>query len=311
MTLLGELSTLVEPSLNENYLVVPAVNSNEGENELRWCPSLVTWSVGGIQKRKWTFKSQKQPVLAACFAWFNVQTTNQSRNGAGGTLALRTSLRFPSTFGPFTVLREGQVHAPDLTACAPTLCICICLRDIGRIFTHDGLEFIVNLPFAVEKIWPLNPVGLILQASLPSNTSVIGDSSPPFSLPYFTLITPHGELRPIVHGPTLPLANGPHPSGPNAMLPLDSSEIITYVSSYSEVESQGSPPFIVAVNRIQKRLRIFYYQVTLERLANANSVYSSFTLARGTSSVKRTVDSRMRGDVVLHEIWGIPLTETE
>lgn len=374
MTLIGELEALVEPSLEKNFTVIPAANSNEGENELRWCSSVVTWNVGGIQKRKWTFKSQKQSVLAACFAWFDIRYAKLSRNWrTSGNPALRTSR---STFGPFTLLHEGQ--APDsqertLGSCTPTLSIFICLRDVGHIFTHDGLEFIVNLPFAVEKIWPLSPVGLILKASLPSNTTVtaIGQPSPPFPSPYFTLVTPHDELRPVILGPALPPLDGPtpHHPAPSRNPSLDTSETIIHVSSHAEVQSQGSPSFIIAINRIQRRLRIFYYQLhsaysedddrdtdcsprpspairthagtdsapplsslnraenpnvlrsygslneTLERLAgdsnnnNADPADSLLTGARAAPPTKRGVDSKR--NLILYEIWGMPLTETE
>lgn len=347
MTLLAELETLVEPAPEENCIIISAANPNEGENELRWCPSLVTWSVGGIQRRKWAFKSHKQPVLAACFAWFDLRHTRRPRDGgAGGNPVMRTSLRLPSTFGPFALLREGQIPDPQertIASCASTLCICICLRDVGHIFTHDGLEFIVNLPFAVEKIWPLNPVGLILKASLPLNPTGIAPF--PFSASYFTLVTPHNELRPIVLGHALPHSNGltPYHQSFNDMPSLDASETIIYVSSYAEVESQGCPPLVVAFSRIQKRLRIFYYRLrgeyystpllaplnrgeslgkpkapwpcrgltaVLERLAH--DTHREKPEAPQTLSVNMGVDSwRNEENLMLHEILGVPLTETE
>lgn len=261
--LLDEIKGLVEPSARETHSLSPATESN-GENELRWSSSSVVWSVGGVQKRKWSFTAHTQPVVAASFAWFNIRHAriNMDPQGSGASRLQGTSLS-SSTFGPFTLMRDAGLHSKSQADSklnqSPALCICILHRDIGHIYSHDGLEFTIHLPFTVEKLWPLSPVGLILRVS---GTSILPDqlaSDSPSSTPrHYSLVTPFDEMRPVVE--RLMAGDSSPQSSTCDLSPLASDERIIHVSRGLHDNAKSAPFLVVTVSTMRMRLRVLRYE---------------------------------------------------
>lgn len=258
--LLDEIKGLVEPSALETHSLFRATESH-GENEICWSSSSVVWSVGGVQKRKWSFAAHIQPVLAASFAWFDIRQPHMSLNLQGGASPLHGKPLSSSTFGPFALMRDAgfhnRSHADPKSTQLPDLCVCILHRDIGHIYSHGGLEFTINLPFTVEKVWPLSPVGLMLRVSRTTTHLSPLAPDPTTSLPrHYTLVTPFDEMRPVVER----VSDSLLPSTTGDLAPLASHERIIHVSRDLFHNPKRTPSIVVTVSATRMRLRILRYE---------------------------------------------------
>lgn len=261
--LLDQIKGLVEPSARETHSLFPATDSH-GENKLIWSSSSVVWSVGGVQRRKWTFTAHTQEVVAASFAWFDIQQPrlNPDPQGSSTSRFHQTSLS-SSTFGPFTLMRDTGLNSRSRVDSKlnqpPALCICILHRDIGHIYSHDGLEFTIHLPVTVEKLWPLSPVGLMLRVAetdiLPS--PLASDSTPPAPR-HYSLVTPFDEMRPVVERSMA--SDSSMQSTTCDVSPLPSHEQIIHVSRGLPDNARSAPPLVVTVDTMRMHLRILRYE---------------------------------------------------
>lgn len=135
-----------------------------------------------------------------------------------------------------------------------TFTICIFLRDIGHIYTTDGTEFTVNLPLSVQRIWPMQPVGLIIQSLPPiSDSALFGlpSSLPPTT---FSLVSPYDELRPVI---VLPLT--PPSSSQKANETLQPDERIIYISPTFVSTNRPNPNLLATVSPSRGALVIYRY----------------------------------------------------
>lgn len=226
MSLLEQIQLLVDPPSGDTRIVVPELSDEEGEHELRWSGSSVVWSVGGVQRRKWAFEDPNHPVSTACFAYFAINQPGSSNGSSAHS-------RSPATFGPFALLQDLRFETQD-TRPTPVLTICAVLRDTAHLFTHDGLEFIINLPFPVESLWPLAPFGLLMRTT---------ESSPSF----YSLVRPYDELRPVLS------------SVDSIETLLPSHTTILHVAAAHPRSPIPAPPLIITADVIHKRIVISRY----------------------------------------------------
>lgn len=296
MALLEQLKALVEPSPGETRVLLPALQDNEGEHELRWSSFQVTWSVGGVQKRKWAFRDPKQPVVAASFAWFDSEpSSSPSMSMSGESLSSSSKPRSSTTFGLFTLMRDMPFKSNDAQRFnSRTFTICIFLRDTGRIYTPDGTEFTINLPFQVRKVWPMQPVGLMLQ-SLPSYSDdpSLSFSSIPKSAT-FSLSSPYDELRPVQR--LLP-STSYLPTNTSQSTALSPNEDVVFISPSSHSSNSPNPPLVAAVNSSLGTLLIYRYSELSrsEELAHTSSVAAADPAIEESLPTKATSPLRTSG----------------
>ncbi|KAF8305830.1 hypothetical protein DL93DRAFT_2172426 [Clavulina sp. PMI_390] len=200
--LLGHSST---PEDGSSRVLLPATDTH-GENALSWTASSVVWTVGGVEKRKWTYSTTnrgEEHIIAASFAKFSLPIRPWAFSPSEASFAKRQpTLLSPDTFGPFALLRHSEQLKRNTGAdLRPKLCICIFRRDIAFIHSLDGLEFTINMPFAVARVWRLAPVGLMFFAagfnpigSQTGASSLHPASSPPL---VYSLLSPYDEIRPV------------------------------------------------------------------------------------------------------------------
>lgn len=147
-----------------------------GEERVSWDEHVVIWSSGGVQRRKWCFKDEGEPVQYACSAHAFSRTGFDSL-GIGGASQNSThqehldqALRDDAereTFSPFFKSRQsktkegGEERKPKVTAA-----VYVFLRSFGKILYINGDEHTFSLPFIVRRAWQVNPAGVIMQRVL-------------------------------------------------------------------------------------------------------------------------------------------------
>lgn len=177
-----------------------------GSEELAWDAHTVTYSRGGVVCKKWCFGPDGQSVQWACLG-----TLSQSNLHA--PMPLYGSKRYAddrpevepvpqvenstrSSFGPFTNARKHSRRHPDLET--NSRAVFIFLRNMGRIYLSNGVEYIFNLPFMVRRAWPAQPHGVIIQRVLEQSErdewKLTGETLLPT---IFTLTSPHADFNSI------------------------------------------------------------------------------------------------------------------
>jgi anaphase-promoting complex subunit 1 len=266
-----------------------SVETDGGDYELEWDADTVTWKIGGIKRKTWKFDEdavgKAEYVTTACFAWMDV---NDIKTSAGSGSAKAPSASKPttstsspksSTFAPFAQLRFNQPSSsstpflgPKTTASTKrsrssigplySRCICIFLRHIGRIFTLDGYDYTINVPFAVQSAHPLLPVGILLHATL-------SDHDP--TLPsLYTLTGPFAEFKAMgfatsIEGPVdtappgFPLL-GPKPKiQPSKKHSIGWDETLLYVSPNGQCQDTREDSIIVTLDQSFCTLKVWRY----------------------------------------------------
>jgi anaphase-promoting complex subunit 1 len=285
--LLRTLRALVQPPDQEHRVFTNASTNSEGENELYWHANTVVWSVGGVQKRRWHFEDERQGVTAACFAWLEgSKMSPDSPRPSSRRLPtikvppklVRSGQSSPSAFGPFTHLSytnplSGVSSPADEMHPNHMRVICIFLRDIGHIYSLDGLEFTLNIPFTIHRVWEILPVGILLQAALTdADETEVRSRGMPMMPSLYSLTSPFDELRAIVFAseiiggfqcakPGRPLP-GPHPriNRDTSPIPLVKwHDKILYVSPNSMVNPTSPDRILVTLNPRGMTLKIFRY----------------------------------------------------
>ncbi|KAG9014914.1 Anaphase-promoting complex subunit 1 [Tulasnella sp. 427] len=188
-----------------------------GEEELFWHDRTVIWSVGGVQRRKWVFETEKKDqVLWACWATFPGEKF--SVRGIGTTWRAPAPSRrwkhatssahdddYISTFGRYSEIRPmtslesewerrqppGGNGAQQKLPTQLVRCICIFLTSFVMIYTKDGgTEYAANLPFHVKRAWPVSEGGIVMERIVAAD-EVEGDLLPTV----FTLAGPYDEPK--------------------------------------------------------------------------------------------------------------------
>ncbi|KAG8964454.1 Anaphase-promoting complex subunit 1 [Tulasnella sp. 419] len=193
-------------------------SGRDGDEELCWLDRTVTWSIGGIQRRKWTFETEtKDQVLWACFTSFDSNrftkhmpfmdtpvkpSSTSSSQKPSFTTAPASDRDIISTFGAFSQVRPSTTadHAASSMNAAQAAkfpsgykvrCICIFLTSFAMIYTKEGgMEFATNIPFHVKTARELVNGGLMIERVVGEDEED-GDHLPTL----FTLSAPYDEVK--------------------------------------------------------------------------------------------------------------------
>jgi anaphase-promoting complex subunit 1 len=121
--------------------------------------------VGGVIQRQWNFEREGEPVQWACIgSLVQERVAAISRENKED---LESSSQTRPTFGPFVRVADNteKEKPEDIVVRA----IFIFLRSIGKIYLDNGVEYVISLPFVVQKAWPASPHGVILQRMFEPN----------------------------------------------------------------------------------------------------------------------------------------------
>jgi len=132
------------------------------EEELTWDETTVFLSSNGVVRKKWTFELEAQRVQWACIGWMEYSGRITLDHFAQDSTTPTKSSTSDGTFGPFfhaqvtksAKKRERRSRVPA---------VFIFLRNIGKIYLKNGVDFTFNLPYIVRKAWPLSPHGVLIQ----------------------------------------------------------------------------------------------------------------------------------------------------
>lgn len=281
--LLERLRSLIEPQSAEQCVLSNPSGPYEGEHELYWYADTVVWSIGGVQQRRWTFFDD-QSIAGACFAWLDSSKLGQYhasltsfRRSASLSSKVSNVAKQTKTFGPFThlgVVSSLQPASPQPAKDAPhTRVICIFLHDIGHFYSMDGLEFTINLPFTVKRVWEVLPVGVLLQAALSaSDESECRRRGTPMMPLLYSITSPFDEPRAIVFASQicggmgctslgLPLPED-HPHivrSADPIPPIKWNDQVIYVSPDNHLNPAGPDSLIVTLDSSARLLKLFRY----------------------------------------------------
>lgn len=301
MSLLEHIQSLVDPPKGDTRVVTSSLSNDEGEHGLRWSSSQVTWSVGGVQRRKWAFTDpNSQAVTTACFAHFDI---NPPSSSSGSQKA--TGAKSAETFGPFALLQDSHLQegiSASKKKSGVVLTICIILGDTAHLYTVEGLEFIVNLGATIHSIWPLRPVGLLLR-SQPSPDALSLFDSPCL----YSLTRPYDELRPVLQTLLSPPASPFSPRAPSLNPEyhlFSTSSTILYVGHSSPHVLIPTLPLVIAVDTARKRLGLFRsstrdYQITHESSAPSSVPLPVYQKREQIEQKRRKSQSRNELSVTL------------
>lgn len=182
------------------------------EEELSWSSSAVIWTVGGRLQRQWCFPRDEEEIRSVCWAYFDIKppihVTKNRMDEASQSLEDAFSKPSPSVFGPYgsavrdaesrTIARATQEDNTKLDSGLRIVrSVCIVFRTHARLYSEDGNEYYVNIPFIVRQVWPLFPTGFALEEE-PRIEPI------PWAIPYLnpeiglhSLSSPTGEVSPI------------------------------------------------------------------------------------------------------------------
>ena len=140
-------------------------NEPYGEEEISWDTYSVTWTVGGVMRKRWGFREDDQPVQWACIGWIDQPGTmpptpsTRPTNGRNDKNTPTTESSDRPTFGPFARAQQDRKREEEPGTRARA--IFIFLRSIGRVFLMNGMEYTFYIPFIVRRAWPLSPHGVM------------------------------------------------------------------------------------------------------------------------------------------------------
>ncbi|KAI6022871.1 hypothetical protein BKA83DRAFT_463602 [Pisolithus microcarpus] len=147
------------------------------EQELSWNRRCVVLSQGGVIRRKWDFLEEGQSVQYACLGRFAHSTeatgpvhgsahytsfSNKEEYAHAQEPAADSGL---TQFGPFHAASHADKPKNEL-AQEVVPAVFVFLRNIGKVFLSNGVDYTFSLPFLVRKAWPLYPHGVLIQRVL-------------------------------------------------------------------------------------------------------------------------------------------------
>ena len=240
-----------------------------GEEELSWDTYTVTWTVGGVMRKRWSFREDDQPVQWACIGWFDQPgaIASASSRPAHYTHDYQdkanpmTESSDRPTFGPFARAQQDRKREEEPGSQARA--IFILLRSIGRVFLMNGMEYTFYIPFIVRRAWPLSPHGVMMQRQLDAaeveEAKVSGE--PPLPT-IFAFTNPFAEPAPI--GLTERISGGfnnlpatlKDEDSQKAMVTIPADEQVVFVSQRT---ADVADPLVVTVDAVQKKLTVWRY----------------------------------------------------
>ena len=145
----------------------PSADGATGDEVLSWDSSTVTLTQGGVLLKKWSFAD---PVQWACIGWLFqsslVHTSTPStpayyREDPSEKVPLDIDPNERPTFGAFARARMENKREEDREE--RTKGVFVFVRGQAKIYMDNGSEHTLNLPFIVQRAWPVEPHGLFIQ----------------------------------------------------------------------------------------------------------------------------------------------------
>jgi len=147
-----------------------AVSAATAEEELYVAGTTVVWSRGchgagtGTLKASFNFEHLKQPIRQCLWARF--RTGDADDAFATSSAASKSAKRSRTGSAASDMdLEEDLKQPPDSNGPATERALCVLFRDVASFQFDDGRSYLVNLPFAVHRAFPLSEPagGLLLQ----------------------------------------------------------------------------------------------------------------------------------------------------
>lgn len=241
-----------------------------GEEELSWDTYSVSWTVGGVMRKRWSFREDDQPVQWACIGWFDQPGATVSASsprpahytdGYQDHTSPMAEFSDRPTFGPFTRAQQDRKREEEPGSRARA--IFIFLRSIGRVFLMDGMDYTFYIPFIVRRAWPLSPHGVMMQRQLDATEVEEAKVSGEPPLPtIFAFTNPFAEPAPI--GLTERISGGFNDipatliddGSQKAMVTVPAEEQVVFVSQRT---TDVADPIVVTVDAVQKKLTVWRY----------------------------------------------------
>lgn len=146
------------------------------EQELAWSSQCAVLSHGGVIQRKWDFADEEQPIQYACLGRFahtpdapgpvHGSAHYTSTPAAASDEYTHTGPAADALFGPFRAMREREERPRGKLEREVVPAVFVFLRNIGKVFLANGVDYTFSLPFLVRKAWPLCPHGVVIQRLL-------------------------------------------------------------------------------------------------------------------------------------------------
>ncbi|THV06211.1 hypothetical protein K435DRAFT_960693 [Dendrothele bispora CBS 962.96] len=163
------------------------------EEELTWDETTVFLSANGVVKKKWTFTLEAQRIQWACIGWMEYSGRITLDHFAQDSSTPVKSATTDNTFGPFFHAQVAKsVKKKEKRSRVPA--VFVFLRNIGKIYLENGVDFTFALPYIVRKAWPLSPHGVLIQRVLEPSELTEAESTGDDPLPtIFSLQSPFSE----------------------------------------------------------------------------------------------------------------------
>ena len=106
-----------EPGPPFRTTISPAIDGQDGEEELAWDDTTVVYSTGGTLRQSWNFEEEGQRIQYACFGWLLMEGTVHSGNAGTTRHSEDKDIPLPiptehkperDTFGPFFHARKAR-----------------------------------------------------------------------------------------------------------------------------------------------------------------------------------------------------------
>jgi hypothetical protein len=162
-TILHNNSPRRSPALSEGYDV-----------ELTIEDSKVTWSQSHVLRKVFSMEAENETVRQVLFAWFLVSNTRQASRRMESTVD-RTGGNMKAYYGNDNnngaLPRKKKMSRKQFANEGKMQALVIVLERIIKIYYPNGEDNIVNIPFAVEKVWAME-LGILIEAKSPSKNSI-------------------------------------------------------------------------------------------------------------------------------------------
>jgi hypothetical protein len=226
--------------------------------ELAWGRLNVVVTLGGCVQRHWAFPQDHEEIRAVCWAYFEEKSSRR--------IAKQSSPQNPSpvfqeatqsVFGPYAQKMRQKAHRPGTVdvqssddgphgpgSGAMVRSVCIIFRSFAQIQLEDGSEYCIHVPFITRYVWPLFPVGFVLEQESPQDISLWGAASLDVDPILHSLSSPLRSIAPlgVAHQirhtasgqPLIYQEDLPHPNRDiGTFSSLNNGERIIFVGPYS------------------------------------------------------------------------------
>lgn len=176
----------------------PGGDGASGDEVLAWDSFNLTLSRGGVLHKKWSFQD---PIQWACIGWlFQSSFVHTSTPATPAYYREDLSEKAPldidpaerPTFGAFTRAHLEKKREQDQEERLKGVFVFV--RGHAKIYMDNGSEYTLNLPFLVQRAWPVEPHGVFIQRVVEAwELDEIRESGEAGITTIFTLTSPFSE----------------------------------------------------------------------------------------------------------------------